>query len=79
MTIMRSARQNPLKLTSMPFAHFESVFDEQPYEMSALNISFHCSSHLITDLNIEVLLMCMIEAKHDVFTDEPLVRAATQT
>jgi hypothetical protein len=62
----------------MPFAHFESVCDEQPRAMSALAISIHCSSHLVTELNIEVLLMCMIEAKHDVFTDESIVRAATQ-
>jgi hypothetical protein len=78
MTIMRSARQNPRKLTSMPFAHFKSVFDEKPHKMSALAISIHCSCHLITELNIDVLLMCMIEAKHDVSTDEPIVRAATQ-
>jgi hypothetical protein len=64
----------------MPFAHFESVFDEQPHEMSALAISIHCSSRLITELNIDMLLMCMTEAKsnHDVSTDEPFVRAATQ-
>jgi hypothetical protein len=62
----------------MPFAHFESVFYEQPRAMSALAISIHCSSHLVTELNIEVLLMCMIEAKHDATTDEPLVCAATQ-
>jgi hypothetical protein len=37
----------------MLFAHFESVFDEQPRAMSALTISIHCSSHLITELNIE--------------------------
>jgi hypothetical protein len=63
----------------MPFVHFESVFDEQPRAMSALAISIHCSSHLVTELNIEVLLMCMIEAKYDVSFDEPFFRAATQT
>ena len=62
----------------MPFAHFESVCDEQPHEMSALAISIYCSSHLVTELNIDVLLMCMIEAKHDATTDKPLVCAATQ-
>jgi hypothetical protein len=62
----------------MPLVHFESVFDDQPHEMSALAISIHCSSHLVTELNIEVLLMWMTEAKHDATTDESLACAATQ-